>query len=57
MTDARWSMVNRDRMIRTEVNFTQAVTEPVWVITATALTAQTAPYGAVGSIEDSNSRR
>ena len=50
-------MVNRDRMIRSEVNFTQAVTEPVWVITATALTALTAPYGAVASIKDSNGSR
>ena len=47
-------VVNRDRMIRTEVNFTQAVTEQVWVITAKALTV---PYDAVASIEDSNSRR
>ena len=50
-------MVNRDRLIRTEENFTQAVTEPVWVITATDLTAPTAPYGVVASIEDSNGRR
>ena len=48
-TDARWSMVNRERLIRTEENFTQAVTEPVWVITTTDLT--------VASIEDSNGRR
>ena len=45
-TDSQWSMVNRDRMIRTEVNFTLAVTEPVWVITLTAA------YGAVASIEE-----
>ena len=45
-------MVNRHRLIRTEVNFTQAATEPVWVITATALTALTAPDGAVASTED-----
>ena len=47
-------MVNHDRLIRTEVNFTQAVTDPVWVITATALTAA---HGAVASIEDSNGHR
>ena len=50
-------MVNRDRLIRTEVNFTEAVTELVWVITAMALMALTTPYGAVASIEDSNERR
>ena len=49
-------MVNRDRMIRTEENFTQAVTEPVWVITAMALMVLMAPYVAVASIEGSNSR-
>ena len=37
-------MVNCDRLVRTEVNFTQAVTELVCVITATA---STVAYSAV----------
>ena len=39
------------------MNFTQDVTEPVRINTATALMALTTAYGAVASIEDINDCR